>query len=419
MTPNAPSPVGNGRMQTLKERTSIDTLAERLGLMTTSSESEKDTRKARRQRTSIQAQNRQNPQIGSLEEYNEKPSGPSRPAGQTRPHKKLQPVRLFCCIGVRDAAPRPARPIRPAQRYDAPRPGSSKTPAQQQMPSSQPTYLPSQPRPQSQPHPASRRPPGHHLNPITLEEDTPVTSETQALLSLIPATLPPPTVSALLVELSKTPSEGDDPGYIYIFWLTPEIMSKPEESARELLTVPDGDVGGRKASVVMRSYSKNAGAGGRRRSGGGADSGSGDGGERILLKIGRANNVQRRLQEWKRQCGYNISLIRYYPYVPSSSQQGSPAPSPLTTPSKSRHASLPRDNLTSPAQPRKVRHANKVERLIHLELTQLRPETEKCQSCGRMHKEWFEVEAHRKGVKAVDEVVRRWVDWSLREHGLA
>jgi len=31
--------------------------------------------------------------------------------------------------------------------------------------------------------------------------------------------------------------------------------------------------------------------------------------------------------------------------------------------------------------------------------------------CGREHKEWFEVEASREGVRGVDEVVRRWVGW--------
>src|SRR5207302_4583550 len=41
--------------------------------------------------------------------------------------------------------------------------------------------------------------------------------------------------------------------------------------------------------------------------------------QRILLKIGRANNVQRRLHEWSTQCGYNLSLIRFYPHVSASS----------------------------------------------------------------------------------------------------
>lgn len=109
--------------------------------------------------------------------------------------------------------------------------------------------------------------------------------------------------------------------------------------------------------------------------------------KKILLKIGRATNVQRRLNEWNRQCGYNLSLIRYYPYVPSG------------TPS---------------SEPRKVPHSHKVERLVHLELDGLGlrvAEREKCEACGKEHKEWFEVDASRKAVEEVDDIIRRWADW--------
>ena len=62
---------------------------------------------------------------------------------------------------------------------------------------------------------------------------------------------------------------------------------------------------------------------------------------------------------------------------------------------------------------RKVPHAHRVERLIHLELAEQRV-MKKCDACGKDHREWFEVEASKKGVKAIDEVVRRWVDWAER-----
>jgi hypothetical protein len=110
--------------------------------------------------------------------------------------------------------------------------------------------------------------------------------------------------------------------------------------------------------------------------------------KKILLKIGRATNVQRRLNEWQRQCGYNLSLIRYYPYIPSSSPGGEVE--------------------------RKVPHSHKVERLVHIELIGrgLRvADREKCEACGREHREWFEVEASRSAVADVDDVVRRWSDW--------
>jgi hypothetical protein len=61
---------------------------------------------------------------------------------------------------------------------------------------------------------------------------------------------------------------------------------------------------------------------------------------------------------------------------------------------------------------------HKVERLIHIELNALRLQGEgKCSACGREHREWFEVEAGREAVRAVDEVIRRWVDWNERNAG--
>jgi hypothetical protein len=59
-----------------------------------------------------------------------------------------------------------------------------------------------------------------------------------------------------------------------------------------------------------------------------------------------------------------------------------------------------------------------VERLIHIELNGKRAQgSGKCTVCGREHREWFEVDASKDGVKAVDEVVRRWVDWGERDAG--
>lgn len=58
----------------------------------------------------------------------------------------------------------------------------------------------------------------------------------------------------------------------------------------------------------------------------------------------------------------------------------------------------------------------RVERLIHLELGEQRV-VKKCEACGKEHREWFEVEASREGVKKVDEVVKRWVDWAERTNG--
>lgn len=366
---------------TIQERTSIDTLAERLGLLEVEPDQEKKNQRRKLKPAAVAVDN------GASQTYSEKPSQPrprpsqAQPAPRPRPQK--QPMSIFCCIGL------------PESDYSAPRPSRNKQRSQA-----------SNSKPPRQPKQTPARPPleGTHLNPINLEEEVLITSQTQALLSLIPNDASPQTTSALLVELSKPVSSADEEGYIYIFWLTPESFQKSpaEETAKGLLEVPDRSDKGRRTSEVLRSYStateRTCGINGSAKE------------DKILLKIGRASNVQRRLNEWKRQCGYDISLIRYYPYVPSS-----PSPTPaVCSGAASRRASL---SPRSPGQPRKVPYANKVERLIHLELGGMKTDTGKCDACGREHREWFEVRASRKAVKSVDEVVRRWVDWSLREHG--
>lgn len=117
------------------------------------------------------------------------------------------------------------------------------------------------------------------------------------------------------------------------------------------------------------------------------------------MKIGRATNVHRRMTQWQKQCGHDITLLRYYPNVNVNPDKQFPrsassTPHPILTP--------------TPLLPR-------IERLIQLELAGLRIKQEKCDACGREHREWFEVEASRNGVRCVDEVVRRWVEWGMRE----
>lgn len=220
-------------------------------------------------------------------------------------------------------------------------------------------------------------------------------------MSLIPHTASPETASLLMKELAKGFSSGDEAGYIYIFWLTPESdpATPPHEAAKALLTTNPRSRStsrGRAASDALDRYATTYDDDdddddyqprSRGRGPGGAAGGQKRKNKKILLKIGRANNVQRRLNEWQRQCGYNISLIRYYPYVSSSSTS---------------------DGM------RKMPHSHKVERLIHIELQGrgLRVmDRGKCASCGKEHKEWFEVDATRAAVADIDEVVRRWSDW--------
>ncbi|KAI4799718.1 DUF1766-domain-containing protein [Aureobasidium sp. EXF-8845] len=208
-------------------------------------------------------------------------------------------------------------------------------------------------------------------------------SSTTELLPFIPGHLPPQTASLLLTELSKPISPHDEAGYIYIFWLTETSTSSTpsnDTAASLLATAKSSARGQRRPSDVMSAYTASKGAT-----------------RTIKLKIGRANNVHRRMNEWNRQCGYNLSLVRFYPYVSSSSP--SPSPSRATAAN------------TSNQQVHKVPHAHRVERLVHLELGDKRVKRD-CQACGREHKEWFEIEATAEGVAAVDEVVRRWVKWA-------
>ncbi|KKA27971.1 hypothetical protein TD95_004412 [Thielaviopsis punctulata] len=182
-------------------------------------------------------------------------------------------------------------------------------------------------------------------------------SLTSTYMKLIPSSLDPTTASVLMKELAKGFTEAEEPGYIYMFWLTPENDPRPSrDAARSLM----------EASSSSKPPSAN-----RKKP--------------LLLKIGRAANVQRRMNEWSRQCGHDVELLRYYPYIPSGST----------------------------STPRQTPHVKKVERLIHLELTGMgmRADLGKCEACGKEHKEWFTVEQSRDGVAEVDEIIRRWVDW--------
>lgn len=237
--------------------------------------------------------------------------------------------------------------------------------------------------------------------------------------SYIPKSVPPQLASTLLAEMTKPISEADEDGYIYIFWLTPDDEGPaPESTASTLLSPPSRPEETRRTSDVLRQYSVRKPQRSRGNSSAAQRSPGGPSTEEtekktIFLKIGRANNVTRRMNEWKRQCGYDMSLVRYYPYVSSTA---SPTPSPNASPAHSRHQSYndgrPADsNRRVSNGVRKVPHAHRVERMIHLELGDKRV-MKQCEACGKEHREWFEVEASREGIKEIDEVVKRWVDWA-------
>ncbi len=301
----------------LKARTSVDTLAERLGLRET---------EQRKHRKPLPKQERQ----------------ASRPSRKPQSKSNLGLLGLFCCIGEADEGRRAPRPVKPLERIT-----TSKIPINTKTN-----------RPPIRRHPSSR---------------------TGEFLSLIPPSTSPETTALLLGEMAKPVSQHDNDGYIYMFWLTPESLSSavPSETAPSLLAPSTPPTAHSRASEVLNTFASNVDSSDKKT---------------ILLKIGRAQNVQRRLNQWSRQCGYNISLIRFYPYQSNT---------------------LSSTNVNEPPKtPVKVANVHKVERLIHIELNKKRAVgSGKCRACGREHREWFEVEASRNGVKAVDEVVRRWVDW--------
>ncbi|KAK2630087.1 hypothetical protein QTJ16_000907 [Diplocarpon rosae] len=324
-----------------RERTSVDTLVDRLGLLDVKEQKQGKRRKPLPRPASVESR------VEVLK--------PERPKARPKPASNLG---LFCCVGVAD------------ERRQAPRPvnhnsGRTNVPAPTKV-----TKVTSS-------LPVKYKRPSINRDP---------SSRTGEFLSLIPTSASPQLTAQLLAELARPVSELDKEGYIYMFWLTSESIpvEPPSDTASSLLSPPAQRMPGqRRTSDVLNTFATTVSDANKKT---------------ILLKIGRAQNVYRRLNQWTQQCGYNLSLIRYYPYQPSV-VSGANVNKP-------------------PSTPRKVPNANKVERLIHIELNAQRAIGHgKCKACGREHREWFEVNASTNGVKAVDEVIRRWVDWGERNPG--
>jgi hypothetical protein len=215
-------------------------------------------------------------------------------------------------------------------------------------------------------------------------------------------------MAALLTELSRplTPTDLTTSGYIYIFWLTPSSDENAPDSDIASTILDDTDASPGRGTIqeqMLQRYSSKS----QRHSTTSRNLHISNHKQQhekrtILLKIGRAVNVHRRMTQWQKQCGHNITLLRYYPNVEPNN--------PPRSPDRSFGQAPPHTPTPAPLLPR-------VERLIHIELAALRTKQEKCGVCGREHREWFEVDASREGVRAVNAVVRRWVEWGVREGG--
>lgn len=417
----------------LKERSSIDTLVQRLGVLEvddTPQEPRRERRDSNRQDNGISGSRPprkikrpatwdrvQGPLISVPSDVMaaEKKRRDSRPS-KTQPQRKKPSFWQSLCCGAADDDE--IEVIRHKKRTSH-RPEYTPTTPMQQIPQTPPrtqqthgrrpsATSTSRPLSSSQ-QPAGRRP----VKPATALQDE---SETGTMLRYIPKNVSPQLAATLLAELSKPISQHDVEGYIYIFWLTPETSGPaPSSTASTLLTPPSRPDQARQTSDVLRQYSIKHGSrprsGSARQRSGNDDTTGGTERDTILLKIGRANNVHRRMNEWTRQCGYSLSLVRFYPYVSLST----PAPSPQASPGNSRRTSVQDVNANRRASDagvvRKVPTVMRVERMIHLELAEQRV-MKKCEACGKQHQEWFEVEATKDGVKKVDEVIKRWVEWA-------
>lgn len=384
-----PIEVSNG----FKPRSSIDTLLDRLGVLEINDEQP------------VRKQHEREPRpANNIAEVSEK----RRPAPKT----------TFCCFEIVDEDENytPPKPVsRPAQRHVQTRPAHAPLPAQDlyyttQRPSSvrrpQSTQTSSSAtsgryysRPSSRPR-ASSIPQTSSRPTAQQARNSSSSSQTQSLLAWFSPGLEPQTTSLLLTELTKPISNADEQGYIYMFWLTPTSTgTRSELSPREIassLLPPAPSSNNTRRPVQPRSISdalraaQDLNALTQNPTPGKPDT--------IRLKIGRTSNVHRRLTQWTRQCSHDLTLIRYYPYTPSS-----------TSRPRQRNRKCPTPDLLPG---RKVPHVHRVERLIHLELADLRArDLGRCGECGKEHREWFEVEARKEALRRVDECVRRWVAW--------
>ncbi|KAK6353554.1 hypothetical protein TWF696_005517 [Orbilia brochopaga] len=242
------------------------------------------------------------------------------------------------------------------------------------------------------------------------DPETVVVPNIQSITPILPSHLSAKTQELIKTEMDKPISQKDMPGYIYIFLLKDDTSAPPPASvptAQATNTKPRNNSyskGDPASAALFRAVDDDDDDdAGRPISPGGACELKPE--KRVLLKIGRAQNVQRRLHQWSQQCGYNLQLLRYYPYVSISD----------VSPQNSDAAGGRKDSAAEPAGTpgQQVAFAHRVERLIHLELRdEYYNKPHVCGKCQRVHKEWFAVPGNREGVRRVDEVIKRWCKWA-------
>ncbi|KAG0037110.1 hypothetical protein BGZ82_003136 [Podila clonocystis] len=112
-----------------------------------------------------------------------------------------------------------------------------------------------------------------------------------------------------------------------------------------------------------------------------------------FFKVGRTDNVHRRMNEWSDKCGSPPILIEVFP------EQGDLAPK-----SESDLVDSPTDDKDLTGL--RCRYAHRVERLIHIELKPFHDKDHIC-ACKTAHREWFMV-PHRTGLKDSQQMDQAW-----------
>ena len=123
-------------------------------------------------------------------------------------------------------------------------------------------------------------------------------------------------------------------------------------------------------------------------------------------KIGRTQNLTRRLYQWSRSCPYTPLLIEFFPTPPQTNLRRSSSASSLSSVFK----------REEPEKMVKCAVTHRVERLIHLELEDRFGRAdimENCR-CGRIHKEWF---YGGDGWIKVRDVIVRWIGFARIAYG--
>ncbi|CAG8470088.1 hypothetical protein C2G38_2221945 [Gigaspora rosea] len=101
------------------------------------------------------------------------------------------------------------------------------------------------------------------------------------------------------------------------------------------------------------------------------------------FKIGRGKDVEKRLKQWEKKCSYNANLLEKF----------------------------------------KCKYTHRVERLIHLELSNIKVSLPPCSGCKEIHKEWFDggliSNTKGSGLKAIKKVIQNWITFCDQVYGPA